>query len=85
MTWNYRCAVITHNLDNDGHREIREFGIVEVYYLDGKPESHTNFKNDVLSYFGTFKELKEAHRLIGLAFKEPIIDLDEFPNTWSEK
>ncbi len=78
MSWNYRVGTMMIPTE-------RVFGIIEVYYSeDGFPDGHSGLAHNTLSDIDNYKGLEEAYELIGKAFKEPIIDLDNFPDEYKE-
>lgn len=71
--WKYRRVTFTVGESN----KLRLYGIREIFYKKGKIDSHS--KEPVLNYLNE-RELNWALRSMAEASKEPIIDLDNFPN-----
>jgi hypothetical protein len=77
--WNYRIITILYK-NEIVNIEERLFSIVEVYYKKGKPESYAE-KNILNSHYSK-KDLKWSFKHIKKAFKNPILDADNWPNEW---
>jgi hypothetical protein len=88
--WNYRIVTQifkgrkSYDMKDGSNKDIpdeRIFSIVEVYYHDGKPDSYADSKGILLDH-ESVEDLKWVHKKIKKAFKQPILDLDNFPNKW---
>lgn len=66
---------------NEKHRI---FSIISCYY-DNRMKPHSYGDGSVLSNFEYLQDLKGTSKLVGGAFKKPIIDLDNFPKTYKIK
>lgn len=91
--WNYRVGTKIH-IDGEigliNQTFVREFFIFTCYYdKEGKPNGYPQMIEDgkipnVLCYWENKADLEATHNLIKLAFEKPIIDLDNFPNIFTE-
>lgn len=90
MTWNYRIGTELFETifkSKDPFRE-RVYSIITVYYNnDGEPITYggktpAGDYNNYLSHLSDVEELEGTLNLIKLAFEKPVIDLDNFPNTF---
>ena len=80
MTWNYRVST-------SKNEHGRVFGIIEVYYdKKHKADGHSDPETfSPLSGWENYKYLKATYETIKEAFKQPILDLDNWPNEYKEK
>lgn len=76
-TFNYRIGTKKYD-END-----RWFDIIEVYYTDGIP---TDYVEDTRVCYRceSVAAIKEHNALLIQAYFKPIIDLDDFPNEFTE-
>ena len=84
MSWCYQVGTKEYVVDNHTYRE---FGIIEVYYnRKGKAGNHSNLETfNPLTGWDNYKDLKGTYKMIKEAFKQPILDLDNWPNEYKEK
>lgn len=87
MTWNYRVCTYLQINENPKTKHIwtseRVFQIHEVYYDDeGKADLRTEDSRPI--YGESLEDLKKGYTLMGNAFEEPILDLDNWPNEYVE-
>jgi len=93
MSWNYRIGTkIFSYMDEFGEcnpelakqPDLRMFSIIEVYYNDkGEPDGYAEVSS--LQNWESMKDLKGTYKLIGGAFKKPVLNLDEWPSEWKEE
>jgi hypothetical protein len=77
--WNYRIGT-----KKDG-ANTRVYSIFECYYDEnGVPDSNIDDNSNILGCWEYLEDLKGTYDLIKLAFEKPIIDLDNFPNIFTE-
>ena len=68
--WNYRVLKQTYKSEN---KTYTTYDVVEVYYNKvGNPNGYCAAS---LTEWETLKDLKGTHRLMGLAFKRPVLVL----------
>ena len=75
--WNYRIG--TQLIHNE-----RVFSVFEIYYSDRKGKKPDGYVERTLSEHVSIKDIKWTLKKIKKALKQPIIDLDNFPNEWIE-
>lgn len=83
MGWNHRVATKVHVYSKELAKVTKRdsdrfFSIVECYYdKKGKPKGYT--EPAMLVYADSVKDLKWSARKILGAFKQPVLDLDNWP------
>ncbi|MCM1564576.1 MAG: hypothetical protein NC238_01220 [Dehalobacter sp.] len=92
MGWNYRIGTKIFSYKEEfkecnpelaAHDDIRMFSIIEVYYDEnGTPNGYAEVS--ALQNWETIKDLRGTHKLIGKAFKNSVLDLDNWPKEWKE-
>jgi hypothetical protein len=93
MSWNYRVCTHVFSykktfVNNPKLAEMKDqrlFSICEVYYDEnGVPDGYIQPDKNPLGNWEDLEDLSRTWEMIGPAFEKPIIDLDNFPNEWSE-
>ncbi|MFW6311068.1 MAG: hypothetical protein ACOC1K_02410 [Nanoarchaeota archaeon] len=77
--WNFRVGTYLYKYDSETQRI---FSIIEVYYEDGKPTAYG--ENNILKDHDSVENLKWTNKKVKLAFKKPILDLDNWPKRFKK-
>jgi hypothetical protein len=92
MSWNYRIGTKifsykdkfeANNPELAKQPDSRLFSIIEVYYND-KGEVDGYAEVNPLSDWESLEDLKGTYNLIAQAYEKPILDLDNWPQTFEE-
>ena len=75
--WNYRIAT---KLFKGLNEDERVFSVVEVFYVDGKPDSYC--ESNILDCLESRKAIKWILKKVKKAYNKDILDLDNWPQKW---